>query len=218
MTRTASTKGTTGARTHDRSDEATPRLSRDGRREALLDDAAAILREGGLDAVTMEAVAARAGVSRPLVYKHFANRQALLAGLWRREAKVIDAAATRLRGVQGVEAITRKSVEYTLNSLERRSLMLAPLLHSELFDPELRREQAARRRRNRKWWIKQVIAEFGLSEADAEAAVTVHFAGLDSILADFASNPNKRDRQELVDVYVTLVMGGLRALQARSQE
>ena len=36
--------------------------------------------------VSMEAVAERAGVSRPLVYKHFANRDELLAAAYRREA------------------------------------------------------------------------------------------------------------------------------------
>jgi AcrR family transcriptional regulator len=212
-----SPKSASPARALSPPDEAPPRLSRGGRFESLLDVAAQLLKEGGLDAVTMDAVAARAGVSRPLVYKHFSNRQALLAGLWRREAKGIDAAAANLRNVHGVEAITRRSVEATLNALDRRSLMLAPLLHSELFDPELRREQATRQRRIRRWWTKQVIAEFGLSETDAEAAVTVHFAGLDSMLAEFSSNPKKRDRDELVDVYVCLVMGGLRALQARSK-
>ncbi len=34
----------------------------------------------------MEAVAERAGVSRPLVYKHFANRGELLASLYQRES------------------------------------------------------------------------------------------------------------------------------------
>ena len=38
------------------------------------------------DSVTMEAVAERAGVSRPLVYKHFANRAELLASLYQRES------------------------------------------------------------------------------------------------------------------------------------
>jgi AcrR family transcriptional regulator len=51
-----------------------PRLTRDSRHDALLDEAARLLAEGGFSAVTMEAVAARAGVSRPLVYKHFDNR------------------------------------------------------------------------------------------------------------------------------------------------
>ena len=69
-----------------------PRLSRDSRYDALLDAAAQLLADDGFSAVTMEAVAAQAGVSRPLVYKHFDNREALLAALWRREAAAIDAA------------------------------------------------------------------------------------------------------------------------------
>ncbi len=37
----------------------------------------------------MEAVAERAGVSRPLVYKHFANRGELLAAVYLREATLL---------------------------------------------------------------------------------------------------------------------------------
>src|SRR5262249_19750467 len=61
-----------------------PRLTRRERRDALLDAAVEIVTSGDVAAVSMEAVAERAGVSRPLVYKHFANRSELLAAVYRR--------------------------------------------------------------------------------------------------------------------------------------
>ena len=61
------------------------RLSREVRRDALLDAALALIGSDGVEAVSMEAVAEGAGVSRPLVYKHFANRGELLAAVYRRE-------------------------------------------------------------------------------------------------------------------------------------
>src|SRR4029453_2892316 len=65
------------------------RLSRADRRDALLDAAVDLVVSGGADAVSMEAVAERAGVSRPLVYKHFANRGELLAAVYQREATLL---------------------------------------------------------------------------------------------------------------------------------
>ncbi|CAN5342739.1 TetR/AcrR family transcriptional regulator [soil metagenome] len=50
-------------------------------RRALLDAAGALLDEGGLDAVTLRAVGARAGVSRGAPYGHFADKEDLLAEL-----------------------------------------------------------------------------------------------------------------------------------------
>ena len=61
------------------------------RRETLLDTATEIVAAGDLDALSMETVAQRAGVSRPLVYKHFANKGELLAAVYRREAAAFDA-------------------------------------------------------------------------------------------------------------------------------
>ena len=47
-------------------------------RRALLDQAALLLDVGGLDAVTLREVGARAGVSRGAPYRHFADKEGLL--------------------------------------------------------------------------------------------------------------------------------------------
>src|SRR5437899_11061952 len=65
------------------------RLARADRRDLLLDAAAELVAAGDVEAVSMEAVAEKAGVSRPLVYKHFANRSELLAAVYRREATLL---------------------------------------------------------------------------------------------------------------------------------
>lgn len=50
-------------------------------RQALLDAAASLLGEGGPEMVTLRAVGTRAGVSRGAPYRHFDDKEALLASL-----------------------------------------------------------------------------------------------------------------------------------------
>lgn len=57
------------------------RVSRDVRRQQLLAVAARILTEHGIDQVQITEVAERAGVSRPLVYRLFPTRNALVQAL-----------------------------------------------------------------------------------------------------------------------------------------
>ena len=56
-----------------------------GTRDALLDAAEELLDSGGVDAVTLREVGRRAGVSHNAPYKHFANKEALLAAVAARE-------------------------------------------------------------------------------------------------------------------------------------
>jgi AcrR family transcriptional regulator len=58
------------------------RLPPDDRRRHLLNVSRAIVEENGVGALSMESVAARAGVSRGLVYKYFGNRTDLVDVLW----------------------------------------------------------------------------------------------------------------------------------------
>jgi AcrR family transcriptional regulator len=57
------------------------------RREQLLDVAKAIVLDRGFHAVSMEAVAREAGVSRPIVYGHFRDLEGVLEALVGREGE-----------------------------------------------------------------------------------------------------------------------------------
>ncbi|MGW2227154.1 TetR/AcrR family transcriptional regulator [Streptomyces formicae] len=61
-----------------------PRLSKQARREQLLDTAVAIVRTQGTDGLTLVTLAEAAGVSRPIVYDHFGTRPGLLLALYQR--------------------------------------------------------------------------------------------------------------------------------------
>ena len=55
------------------------------RREQLLDATKALVAEAGFHAVSIEAVARRAGITRPIVYRHFDDLTTLLEALVERE-------------------------------------------------------------------------------------------------------------------------------------
>src|SRR5215211_7375300 len=62
------------------------RMSSEKRREQLLDATKAIANRSGFHAVSIEAVAREAGITRPVVYGHFADLAALLEALVERES------------------------------------------------------------------------------------------------------------------------------------
>src|SRR5881396_275587 len=63
----------------------TQRMSAAERREQLLDVTKELVGEHGFHDVTMEAVARRAGITRPIVYGHFHDLRGLLQALLERE-------------------------------------------------------------------------------------------------------------------------------------
>lgn len=58
------------------------RLSKEDRRQQLLDVALKIVREEGADQLTLVSLALRADVSRPVTYEHFGTRSGLLLALY----------------------------------------------------------------------------------------------------------------------------------------
>lgn len=60
------------------------RMSRDDRRNHLLDTAWGLMAEAGAEALTLAEVARLAGVSKPIAYDHFGTRTGLLIALYDR--------------------------------------------------------------------------------------------------------------------------------------
>jgi AcrR family transcriptional regulator len=78
---------------------ASKRLSADDRRNQILDVTLAIIGREGFEAVSIQSVAAAAGISRPIVYEHFGDLDGLLDAVVKREMKAAmeQVGETRLR-------------------------------------------------------------------------------------------------------------------------
>ena len=68
------------------------------RREQLLDVSRRLFAERGLDGTSIEEIAARAGVSKPVVYEHFGGKEGLYAVVVDREVDRFLGMATALLG------------------------------------------------------------------------------------------------------------------------
>jgi AcrR family transcriptional regulator len=190
----------------------TGRLTSEERREALIDVAFELLRDGGAENVTMGRIAEHADVTRALVYKHFANRNDVLAAVYRREAARLDAEMVAdVMSVKGFEARLRRFARGVLHSVDTHGWIFVPL-QAQSMERSQRHEQRERDRRTVRGFAALAMREFGLSRADATMAIAVLLSGVSSLRSQAHARPSAAERQRLEDLYVDLVMGALRSL------
>jgi AcrR family transcriptional regulator len=100
-------------------------------RAAIVVEARGLLETGGLDAVTMQAVADRVGVRAPSLYKHFAGRAALIRAVAEDVVEDLDRAiAPATRSADPIEAVRIAANNY--RAFARRSPGAYQLLFSRL--------------------------------------------------------------------------------------
>jgi AcrR family transcriptional regulator len=189
------------------------RLSRVDRRDGLLTAATAILTGESVEAVTMEAVAERAGVSRPLVYKHFANRGELLAAVYQREAAVLhDELATTVRRATTVTDMFRTLIRGALKAQADRGTALAALRAAGGWNHALRAEQRQRDQTTVRYFATHVSQELGVELPEARLVVAILLGTIEAVLAQWRRRPTRQHATQLEDAYMTLVTGGLAQL------
>lgn len=189
-----------------------PTNTKSARRDGLLDVAADLVASGDVDAVSMEAVAERAGVSRPLVYKHFANRAELLEALYARESLVLhQELSDAVASAKTLEDMFRALVRGSLAAQASRGATFAALRAVGRSD-DRRNEQRLRDRATLQAFVRRAVKQFGLAEAQARAAVSILLGALDGVLNVFRVRPTSDHAALLEDTYVALVAGGMQAL------
>jgi AcrR family transcriptional regulator len=190
------------------------RREKQDRRDVLLDVAAAIVTRSGTDAVTMDAVAESAGVSRPLVYKHFANRAALLEELYAREANALHQAISHaVVDANSLEDMFRALVRGSLRAQAERGATFAALRAAGGYTDARRTERRKRNRATLRFFVDEAQRAYGMSEPQARAAVSIALAAIDGVLNVFRVKPTAEHAALLEDTYVTLVMSGLEGMR-----
>ena len=93
------------------------REEKERRRDEILDAAAAVAAESGLDAITMDQVARRARLSRALIYVYFLDRTDLQLGLCQRAIdllllRFVDVIAKEPTGLERLSAMGRAYIAF----------------------------------------------------------------------------------------------------------
>jgi AcrR family transcriptional regulator len=114
-------------------------------RRALLDEALATIRAEGVEAVTLRAIGAKVGVSRTALYRHFADKRALLAAVATEGFRALRErlAAAWEAGGRGDAALTAMGVAYVRFALDEPShyrVMFGGFVDLPERDPELTAE------------------------------------------------------------------------------
>jgi AcrR family transcriptional regulator len=136
----------TGMSTPKRAGRRPPRPYHHGNlRRALLDEALAMIRDEGVAGVTLRAIGARVGVSRTALYRHFADKNALLAavateGFRELRQRLIAAWDPGGRDDDAFRAMGVAYVHFAVANPSHYRVMFGGAVHPDEQDPELAAE------------------------------------------------------------------------------
>jgi AcrR family transcriptional regulator len=168
---------------------------------------------GDIERVSMESVADRAGVSRALVYKHFANRGELLSAVYERESAHLHASmAAKVEQAGTLEDMLRALVEGALAAQASRGATFAALAASGSRPPQQRSIQRRRDAQTLRFFTRRAVAELGLDEPVARTALDVTLSTIPVVLSQWRQRATAAHAADLADIYVSMTIGGLKAL------
>ena len=187
-------------------------------RAALVDEAAAMISEGGAASVTMRAIGGRLGVSRAAPYRHFPGKAALLVAVAVEGFRRLDrrlGASVGAAPRSNVERLRRMGEEYVRFALEHPAqyrLMWGKEAIARQDEPELREAAGA--------LLEQLVRVIERHQEDGEIAPgdprsqayvawsAVH--GLASLLIEGQIDPNV-DVEALIRETTQTLLDGMRA-------
>ena len=188
------------------------RLPRSERREHLLDVAAQLILEKGIEAVTMEGVATAAGVSKGLGYAYFANSGTLLRALLNREVRRLNERVFSAFGQEDdFEARLRAVIHAWFDHIEEQGVLMGRLLQATRNDGPHVEARNAYNRFNEQWWADLAERELGVPNGRGRIATAIILTGLEGVVQRWTQCGDTRE--ELEEVFMRVAMGGLQNLR-----
>ncbi|MDO8914280.1 MAG: helix-turn-helix domain-containing protein [Phenylobacterium sp.] len=187
------------------------RLTPAARRDQILDVAARLIVEEGLQAATMEQLARSAGISKALVYNYFATRDVLLGALLQREQAELGARGmgAALQAQSFPELIAQTTRLY-LEHVRDRGPLIAALLGDPATAALMEAESRVSRDQTVRYFVRATRRAYGLPLHRAIAAVDLLMAVTDR--AGRLVAQGDLDLPTAVDMCLKIALGGLEQL------
>lgn len=189
------------------------RLSREARREMILDHAAELVAQEGISAINMESIGRAMSASKSLMYAYFPSPKELLKALLEREYRRLRARqAEAARGAQTVEQLVRRVTHAYLAYIDERGLILDRLnadpAITEHADPtEYGRDAAVME------LVRILEPTLDIDPGLLHPVVDISF-GLPAAAGHYLTR-HDISLETLEDITVTMILGSIEAVQAR---
>lgn len=191
------------------------------RREQILSAATDLFREHGFRGIGVNEIGAAAGVTGPALYRHFANKHALLVTM-------LDEVTTRL--VEAATAITAAApdpavaltrlVDYHVGfAIEERSIIAVYMQEQRNLPPDDRHRVRRRQREHLDHWVEQLRrVDPSLAQAEALTVVQAAIGAIASIVTYEPRLPTDRLHDLLVARTLALLGAGSAPREAAPRE
>jgi AcrR family transcriptional regulator len=195
--------------------------SRPGRaeqRERFLRAAADLVATEGVGAVTMERVAARAELSKPLIYKHFSDRSDLLCALLEECWTQLDVAVqARLRSATTFDAHIRALISAYFEEVVSQGRLLQVLITVGTSEPRLEEARRARHRDAETQWSLFYQERGGLPAPVADATAAILRSALEGATTYWLEHP-RHDPSQDIEVCTDVMLGALSRLRRQHRQ
>ena len=190
------------------------RMSPEARRASIVDAAIAIILEAGHPGCSLEQVAAKAGISKPLIYKYFPRREELLKAILDREFRALSG-----RGLDSipqdvpVEEVIRRTVGRALRYYHDHGPILRLLAADPTVAAATRSANRSSRSNTTDYFVKRLQSEYRVPREVAVVAVTMVINA--PIHSMTYLRRQKVDIERTIEVWTEFIVGGWQALQKR---
>jgi AcrR family transcriptional regulator len=149
-------------------------------RKKILAAASALLNEGGIGAVTMEAIAERAGVGKPTIYREWPNAPAVAMAAFLESTRPLAPIARMSRVLDALRLHLRKVAEaFATRAGRNTALMIAAAQSDSELAKVFRNHFIMRSREDGRALLERAIASRQLrGDLDIEAALDLLYAPL----------------------------------------
>lgn len=187
-------------------------MSREDRRAALLDSAAALVDERGAGALSFEALASAANVAPSLPYAYFDSKEDILLTLFDRVIGALDEQVRTvvLEDAADFRTIVRQALDVWFDAAREHGRLMGALLDGGSV-PGLRAAVAQRDRASHKLWHDLVADRFSLEDKDAHVLAAMLNQTATATVELWLRR--KGPRQGLTDAFVTMATGAAKALE-----